>query len=56
MAKQEIKWYDKAFRFGALALAGVLIFAGIMSIVQGDVVVRYTIGAVIVIAIVRELY
>lgn len=54
-AKETPKWYDHLFRFGVLALAGVLMFAGVQSLITADPVVRYTTAAVIVVFIVREL-
>jgi hypothetical protein len=45
-----------SFRFLVLALAGVLMFAGVMSLVDADPVVRYTIASVVVLFIIKELY
>lgn len=44
------------YRFGILALAGILIFAGVMSLVSGDPVVRYSTASVIVLFVIKELF
>ena len=56
MKKQDSKWYDKGFRLGVLALVETLVFAGVMSLVQGDIVVRYSIASVLCLFTARELW
>lgn len=54
--KQQVKWYDHAFRVIVLGIAGVLMFAGVMSLIQADVVVKYVIASVIVGFVTKELF
>lgn len=57
MAKEkQVMWYDHLFHFGTLAIAGILMFAGVMSLVQADPVVRYTLASVIVLFVTKELF
>lgn len=44
------------YRVLVLVLAGALMFAGVMSLVQADPVIRYTIAAVVVFFVSKELY
>ena len=53
------KWTNftaHSFHLVVLAIAGVLIFAGVQSLIQADPVIRYTISSVVVLFIVKELY
>jgi len=56
MKKTDIKWYHHGYRLFILALAGVLVFCGVMSLVGGDVVVRYATAAFTTLIVVKELY
>ena len=47
---------DKLYHVIILALAGVLMFVGVMSLVQADPIVRYTIAGVVVFFIVKDLF
>lgn len=47
---------DKLYHVIILALAGVLMFVGVMSLVQADPVVRYTLASVVVFFIVKDLF
>ena len=58
MKKIDIKWYDKGFHFAILAVAGVLMFAGVMSLIPpaADIVVRYALATVVVGLTAKELW
>lgn len=47
---------DRAYRLVMLALLGVAAFAGVMSVISGDVVIRYVVSGVVVFFCVKELY
>lgn len=47
---------DKLYHVLILALASVLMFAGVMSLIQADQVVKIATASVIVFLIVKELY
>lgn len=47
---------DKLYHVIILALAGVLMFVGVMSLVQADPIVRYTLASVVVFFIVKDLF
>ena len=51
-----IKWYNHAFRVLALTAAAVLMWAGIMSLIDADIVVKYVFATVVVFFIAKELY
>lgn len=55
-AKQQSNKADKLYHVIILALAGVLMFVGVMSLVQADPVVRYTLASVVVFFIVKDLF
>lgn len=47
---------DKLYHVIILALAGVLMFAGVMSLINADPIVRYTTAGVVVFFIVKDLF
>ena len=47
---------DKLYHVIILTLAGVLMFVGVMSLVQADPIVRYTLASVVVFFIVKDLF
>lgn len=60
MSKQEttkqVRWYDHGFHLIVLIIAGVLMFAGVMSLVQADSIVKYTLASVVVLFVTKELF
>jgi uncharacterized protein YhaN len=44
------------YRILVLVLAGSLMFAGVMSLVQADPIIRYTIAAVVVFFVSKEIW
>lgn len=46
---------EKGFRLVALCLLSVAAFAGVMSVITGDEIVKYTIASVVVLFCAKEL-
>ena len=52
----EVSKADRLYHVLMLALVGVLMFVGVMSLVDADPIVRYTLASVVVFFIVKDLF